>query len=329
MTQRQSRRGQGSGRLEPEQIEQLDLLGFVWDLVQHSWERSFQHLKAYKEEHGHIAVPRSYVADDGFKLGQWVMTQRQSRRGQGSGRLEPEQIEQLDLLGFVWDPGQHSWERSFQHLKAYKEEHGHTIVPRSYVADDGFKLGKWVMTQRQSRRGQGSGRLEPKQIEQLDLLAFVWDPVHHSWEQNLQRLKAYKEEHGHTIVPQIYVADDGFKLGQWVTNQRRSRRGQGNGRLEPEQIEQLDLLGFVWDPGQHSWEQSFQHLKAYREEHGHIAVPPSYVADDGFKLGSWVSYQRQSRKGQGSGRLEPKQIEQLDLLAFVWDPVQHSWEQNL
>ncbi|CAE8589441.1 unnamed protein product [Polarella glacialis] len=321
--------GQGTGRLEPEQIEQLDLLGFVWDLGQDSWAQSLQRLKVYKHEHGHTAVPGSYVADDGFKLGSWVYNQRRTRTGQRSGRWDPKRIEQLELLGFVWDLGQHSWEQSFQRLNAYKHEHGHTAAPRSYVADDGFKLGSWVHTQRQARKGQGTGRLEPEQIEQLDLLGFVWDLGQDSWAQSLQRLKVYKHEHGHTAVPGSYVADDGFKLGSWVYNQRRTRTGQRSGRWDPKRIEQLELLGFVWDLGQHSWEQSFQRLNAYKHEHGHTAAPRSYVADDGFKLGSWVHTQRQARKGQGTGRLEPEQIEQLDLLGFVWDLGQDSWAQSL
>ncbi|CAE8677084.1 unnamed protein product [Polarella glacialis] len=115
---------------------------------------------------------------------------------------------------------------------AYKQEHGHTKVPCSYLAVDGFKLGRWVQYQRMARKGQAGFKIDAEKIEQLDSLGFVWGVSKAAfWEEGFQLLQAYKQEHGHTKVPQSYVADDGFKLG---------RR-----KIDAEKIEQLDSLGFV------------------------------------------------------------------------------------
>ncbi|CAE8630824.1 unnamed protein product [Polarella glacialis] len=165
-----------ANRLTAQQVQQLDALGFMWEVNRAaSWQDNFDALKAYKQEHGHARVHHCYVSDNGVKLGSWVNTQRKARKGRGSCKIDAEQIEQLDSLGLVWEVYKAvSWEESFDILKAYKQEHGHTRVPRSYVADDGINLGRWVNTQRKARKGQGSCKIDAEQIEQLDSLGFQW-----------------------------------------------------------------------------------------------------------------------------------------------------------
>ncbi|CAE8659814.1 unnamed protein product, partial [Polarella glacialis] len=208
------------------------------------WRLGLAQLIQDKEGRGHCRVPHKHQTSSGFALGKWVCAQRSARK---ANKLTAQLVEQLNSLGFVWDAGPPSWEQSFQRLKAYKQEHGHAAVPSKYVADDGCKLGLWVHNQRQARKGHRSSRLDPEQIEQLDSLGFVWDVRTPSWERNFQRLEAYKQEHGHAAVPKRYVAGDGCKLGIWVDNQRQARKGQRSSRLDPEQLGQLDSLGFVWD----------------------------------------------------------------------------------
>ncbi|CAE8594843.1 unnamed protein product [Polarella glacialis] len=320
-TQRRARKGQGGRRLGAEQIEQLDSLGFVWDVGKAAWEDNFEFLKAYKQEHGHTRVPKSYAADDGFQLGTWVDRQRQARKGQAGRKIDAEQIEQLDSLGFAWGGKKAaSWEEGFKFLKAYNQEHGHTKVPKSYAADDGFQLGTWVDRQRQARKGQAGRKIDAEQIEQLDSLGFAWGGKKAaSWEEGFKFLKAYNQEHGHTKVPKSYAADDGFQLGTWVDRQRQARKGQAGRKIDAEQIEQLDSLGFAWGVKKAaSWEEGFKFLKAYKQEHGHPRVPRSYVADGGFNLGFCVTNQRSARKGQGGRNIDAEQIDQLDSLGFVW-----------
>ncbi|CAE8652814.1 unnamed protein product, partial [Polarella glacialis] len=314
--QRAARR---ANRLTAQQVKQLDALGFLWEVVKAaSWEEMFEHLKAYKQEYGHTRVNKLYVADGGFKLGRWVNHQRRARKGQGGRKMDAEQIEQLDSLGFVWDLRAASWEENFELLKAYKQEHGHTRVPHCYVSADGVKLGHWVNTQRRGRKGQGSFKIDAEQIEQLDSLEFVWGVSAASREENFELLKAYKQEHGHTRVPHCYVSADGVKLGHWVNTQRMSRKGQGGFKIDAEQIEQLDSLEFVWGVSAASREENFELLKAYKQEHGHTRVPFCYVSADGVKRGHWVSTQRKARKGQAGRKIDAEQVELLDSLGFQW-----------
>ncbi|CAE8585900.1 unnamed protein product, partial [Polarella glacialis] len=198
-----------------------------------SHQRSFR--KAYKQENGHTKVPQRYIEDDGFKLGSWVNNVRMARY-----KISAERIEQLDTLGLVRGVRKAAfWEEGFQLLQAYKQENGHTKVPRSYVADDGFQLGTWVNRQRIARKGQDGRTIDAEQIEQLVSLGFSWGVSKAAfWEEGFQLLQAYKQEHGHTKVPQSYVADDGFKLGTWVNRQRLARKAGGL-KIDAEKIVQL------------------------------------------------------------------------------------------
>lgn len=60
------------------------------------WGEGLASLKAYKEKHGDCLVPVSYKYD-GYKLGQWVVSQRRAK-----GTLTEKRVQSLDDLGFVW-----------------------------------------------------------------------------------------------------------------------------------------------------------------------------------------------------------------------------------
>ena len=252
-------------------------------------------------------MPNKYQTSGGFKLGFWVSKRRGAK---AQGRLSPDQIEQLEGLGFVWDVLIHWWVQGFERLLAYKAEHGHVLVPNKYQTSGGFKLGFWVS----KRRGaKAQGRLSPDQIEQLEGLGFVWDVLNHLWVQGFEELLAYKAEHGNVLVPRKYQTSGGFNLGTWVSSQRGAKV---QGRLSPDQIEQLEGLGFIWDVLNHWWVQGFEKLLAYKAEHGHVLVPFKYQTSGGFNLGTWVSSQRVAKV---QGRLSPDQIEQLEGLGFEWN----------
>ena len=58
-----------------ERRQQLDTLGFIWDVLEANWEDGFRHLTIFKEREGHCRVPSRHV-ENGFRLGGWVETQR-------------------------------------------------------------------------------------------------------------------------------------------------------------------------------------------------------------------------------------------------------------
>ncbi len=61
------------------------------------------------------------------------------------------------------------------------------------------------------------------------------------WEEGLAQLRAYSNANNDTLVPQNFEAEDGYRLGKWVSTQRTKKH-----TLSPERRRRLDELGFLW-----------------------------------------------------------------------------------
>ena len=299
------RAAKAKGKLAAGRVAQLDELGFVWDPLDEMWASAFQQLQQYKVEHGDALVPRQFKTADGFALGTWVNKQRAAK---AKGKLAAGRVAQLDELGFVWDPLDEMWASAFQQLQQYKVEHGDASVPQQYKMADGFRLGKWVDTQRAAK---AKGKLAAGRVAQLDELGFVWDPLDEMWASAFRQLQQYKVEHGDALVPFQFKVADGFTLGKWVTTQRFAK---AKGKLAAGRVAQLDELGFVWDPLDEMWASAFQQLQQYKVEHGDALVPRQFKTADGFALGRWVYNQRFLK---AKGKLAKERTARLDEFGFV------------
>lgn len=147
------------------------------------------------------------------------------------------------------------------------------------------------------------------------------------WLDSYDRLKRFKSETGHCMVPQSY--EDDPKLGLWVKNQRQKK-----GIISEEQRDLLNEIGFVWmfkphkkPPRDYSkktkndrkWETMFDCLSQYRKEHGNCIVKST---DKDASLYHWVINQRKEfhqktyMANKRSMRLDRK--ERLEALGFDW-----------
>lgn len=134
-----------------------------------------------------------------------------------------DRIAALDKLGMVWDARQTQWERQYQAALAYYREHGHLRVGKGFVTRDGICLGTWIQMVRQCYKQK---KLTAGQIKRLEAIGMVWDEVSGRWERNYQAAQAYYHEHGNLKVPVSYDNEEGFHLGRWVQDVRKSyRRG--------------------------------------------------------------------------------------------------------
>ena len=146
------------------------------------------------------------------------------------------------------------WEECLEHLRAFRQEHGHVQVPYDYkCADDGYALGHRVSV---IRRGEFV-RDRPERIQQLEALDFVFDANEERWEECLERLREFRQEHGHLQVAQDYKCADGYALGQRVHNIRTQGYFVGD---HPERIKQLEEIGFIFDAVEAAWEEFHHHL---------------------------------------------------------------------
>ena len=169
------------------------------------------------------------------------------------------------------------------------------------------RLRWWVVSLRRKKR---EGKLDRRQISQLNRLGFVWEPaLKPSWSEMYAALVEYKRVHGDCNVPYDWSGNP--YLGTWIRRQRHARKAN---RLEQGRIEQLDKLGFAWDYFEYQWESKYAALVKFREEYGHCRV--STLSKPHAALANWV---RTMRVRKRQGKLSAERIRRLDLLGFTWD----------
>ncbi|MCD8337632.1 MAG: helicase associated domain-containing protein, partial [Lachnospiraceae bacterium] len=123
---------------------------------------------------------------------------------------------------------------------------------------------------------------------------------------------------------------DGYALGNWISNQRATRKGSMCGSLSEERIRKLDSIGMVWETATDlTWEKNYAAAKRYQKQYGDLNVPVKYVDEDGTALGSWLANIRAwENAGAHQKYLTPDRIEKLNKLGMVWDVLDYYWEKS-
>jgi superfamily II DNA or RNA helicase len=224
-------------KLSEFRIQLLEGIGFIWDLLDSSWNEGFRQLQKYKDEFGNSSAPNGFVCPDGFSLGNWIGNQRASHK---RGELSLKRIAKLDEIGFIWDPLDSSWNEGFRQLQKYKDEFGNSSPSKDFSSIDGFSLGNWVSSQRVRYK---NGKLEELRIKKLEEIGFIWDRSELAWNEGLMQLQQYKNAFGNCSPPQSFVSADGYPLGVWASARRKTYK---QGKLSQERIKLLENLGFVW-----------------------------------------------------------------------------------
>ena len=288
------------GKLSEDKIKRLEAIGFSWNPHKDLWKQMYEELVAFKGEFGDCNVPTEY--DDNLPLGRWVRKQRQKYE---KGKLNPDRVQELEVLGLTWNPDETYWNQMYQELVDYHRVHGDCNVPQKFPENP--QLATWVSTRRNSYK---TGQLDTDKIQKLDELGFSWNRVEDAWNQMYQELVNYHQAYGDCNVPRYY--SENRQLAIWVYGQRQ-RNNRGN--LDAEKIEKLDELGFSWNPDQDFWDKMYDALVEYKEKYGHCNVPQKYSSNP--QLATWVSSQRRSMK---KDRLSPERIKKLNQLGFDWTP---------
>jgi hypothetical protein len=208
--------------------------GWCWDTRVDRWEAGLLYLIEYVEREGHARVPQDFKTIDDYRLGQWVSVQRGTKDSMShdrKGRLEV-------LPGWGWDALSDKWEDGLRHLKAYVEREGHCLVSTKYINENGFRLGQWVSSLREAKE-----KLSEERRTRLETLpGWSWDVIGDQWKEGFRHLEEFADREGHAKVPEPYKTVDGYRLGQWVRNQRVAKEklsGVRKARLET-------LPGWVW-----------------------------------------------------------------------------------
>ena len=226
------------------------------------WNVKYELAVKHYQQFGHTFVHKSNST-----LYQWVAWQRTLHvKGTQCKCRE----ERLNKIQFAWSEVVHRrreqhWDTMYEKLKAYHEEHGTCRVRRT---SNYRQLGQWVYHQHVriirgtmmpgrkakldllgfSKKLEGVDVLHPEDgVDTSNMIGFASNLVRQSsrdeeWEVMYEKLKAYKEKHGHCRV-RGSEGNNEQQLKIWLRTQRRAR--QINHR--PDRIAKLDLLGFFWN----------------------------------------------------------------------------------
>eukprot|EP00986_Skeletonema_menzelii_P011612 scaffold6046_cov158-Skeletonema_menzelii.AAC.16 len=277
-----------------------------------------------------------------------------------------------------------NWNRFFQKLKAYKERTGHCNVKQNFASKDSkncpetAKLSAWVGRNRkdgkqrrragQSAEDASSGVIsddqddnasvfdevepdsihaDPYKLIALDQIGFDWDPRNSRWMSSYEELKAFKLLHGNTLVPHANCG-----LGSWVKRQQVQytlfTKGNGKSELTEERVRLLNDLGFVWSRRSNTWNESFQRLSKWKEDHGNCNITDESDDPELVALNKWIADQRMHYKRQVCEdednctddaakqkgkrkvpRLSAEKIAKLKSIGFEFDSRDAKWMQRL
>lgn len=225
------------GHLPAARIHALDTLGMLWDARGARWEAGLLQAAQYRTREGHLRVPTDYVTDSGYRLGQWVRTQRKRRT---VNKLEDARAAALERLGIEWDPYEAMWERGISHAIAYHARTGNLRVPSHYADADGYRLGQFIVAQRMLHR---RGTLTTDRINALERLGMMWSRSAHSSATGLAHAREYHREHETLHTTTTTTSTDGYRVGAWLAQQRTKLRA---GTLTEEHIAALDAISSTW-----------------------------------------------------------------------------------
>lgn len=289
-----------------------------------SWDMMYDLAKEYYRKNGNLEIPKDYKTSDGYSLGSWLATQRKVRKGRQYGSLNEDRIKKLDKIGMRWDSLRDiEWNRYYSKARQYYEINGNLDVRDDYITDDGTPIGKWLSNLRTFRKnGIKSSYLTEERILLLDQMGMKWNAANSVWERNYNAASEYYRKNGNLDVPVRYVTEQQVKLGRWIATLRRLRNtGSDMFNLTPGQIAQLDRIGMQWEGKlERSWNSGFFKAKDYYEKNGNLNISQSYVTEDGFKLGDWISNQREN-----AVRISEKRKSKLDAIGMIWTKP-NSWE---
>jgi hypothetical protein len=295
---------QKSNRLLFEQYEQLDDLGFVWRVLDNSWNTVvFPSLRLFKHLHGTTTdIPRPFLIPSGppwppsaagRDLHQMYSAIRNRTRF-GFEHCIGLQRKELEALGYAFHEHSMYWKskilpalRRFHHLQ------GHSNVPYRFVVEHnsplyasslwGLRLGWCVHHMRQGKYAAQVAKDE----KTLVLLDFQWEAVSAlaSPVEALPLLRLYCSLHDSMLVPQDFTIPEsapwpqhfhGLKLGLLTRNLRRSTS------LTVDERDALTAAGFVWDVRESRFEGALlPAFEEYARLHGDcIEMPMNFIVPD-------------------------------------------------
>jgi superfamily II DNA or RNA helicase len=308
-TQRQSYRKKKY--LSQEKIDKLNSIGFMWNFFEESWIQAFEDYYLFKKRNGKEPLINSKNEFE-KNLGRWTTSQRGCYR---KNKLSQDKVEKLNSIGFVWEPIELLWDKSFKDYILFKEKYDCEPNNSSKVESEKL-LAKWVTFQRERYK---KNRLEKDRIVQLKSIGFIWDFKVDRWEKFFKDYKKFKEKYGHKPMETSKNKSEKI-LGVWASKQRVD---YNKNKLSKNRIDKLESIDFIWNQLESSWNESFDSYKAFKEKYGREPTSESKVESEKL-IGVWVLTQRERHRQR---KIPKNRMDKLESIDFSWDKLDSSWDQ--
>ena len=253
----QQRRKNKLGILSLKRKKQLESIGIEWKILK-TWDESYEYAVLYYKEFNNLNIKKNYVTKDGYKLGNWLYSQKVRYR---DGLLSEREIKLLEELKIDWNIKEVtkslSWNEFYDLLVLYYEKYNSTDVTRFYKTfdgvnydEDGYNLGMWVSRQRVKFK---KGKLSKDKVDLLYKINFVWEKncTPKSFEEGYELACNFYNAYNHLSIQTNFKTndgvnydEDGYNLGSWIYLVRKK---YNNGEMEDDKIILLDKIGMIWE----------------------------------------------------------------------------------
>lgn len=278
-----------------------------------SWEFYFGLLEQYSSDFDGQPIPRDYVTDQGFRLGNWVAWQKHT----WEILSEDYKNRLLAIPSWVDNLIEYRFDQNIDALKKYSESRGHTYVTRTENA----VLARFLDRVRRQHKHQ---KLSPEQIEKLlSVPHFSFETKQLSqWIQFQTELLDWLKKNENLLPSQRDQTESGYAIGGRINSVREKFR---LGTLPQDRIDWLNgLEGWSWNSRDSSWDDFFRRLEEYVTKTKGEYPKYDYITEDGLNIGLWLVKQRGNKDSLSSER----KLALENLLNWSWSAREALWMDN-
>jgi superfamily II DNA or RNA helicase len=283
--------------------------GWKWDLLDEKWMENYEKVKEFVKTNNKYPSHHSKNEEE-KSLGMWVGTQKQSKKGNRANNLTPKRTILLeDLPEWIWEIDlEEKWMEKYNIVKLFNKKDGK--YPSQHSKDKKEKRSSlWISKQKSNKR---KDKLTKKQIILLEKLPdWEWDnDLEEKWMEKYNIVKLFYSKNN-KCANRCSTDEEEKILGRWIDTQKSNKK---KNILTEEQIKLLNTIpGWKWNVFSDKWNKKFNSLKSFYLKNNKYPSQNSKDKEE-KSLGMWIGTQKKSKKGQGTCKLTPDQIKQLETL---------------
>lgn len=204
------------------------------------WDNGLKHFDKYVREHnGDVLVPKGYVDDEDFPLGNWVNCKRWEYKNK---ILLPERINELNKREFVWEVYKYNFQNNIKSIAKYYKEN--KKYPSMYSNKKEInRLGQFMNSEKVKMRKNSYPEWKMKIVKEYlpeFSCEYYSDKV---FEQFIYYATLYKEKYGHVCINRTDVINN-YQIGYAL---KRMKNNYKNNKLNDNQIKELGDLGISFE----------------------------------------------------------------------------------